>query len=579
MSAIQSVTARKLPRRCQQAKRQIAVNSAQLPRDLKRTEQQAWASNSERLGGFFLTQVNRQDAVGQYLSDSGLDSRKKVITERKKVDLHILQRHFAATNRGNLIGLHSTSPENTCRWFVIDIDQHHESNPQLAERNEQAALAFFNRLIELGATPLLIDSNGRGGFHIWVFFSMPVSSVKLHAWGLQLIADFEIFGIERPEFFPRQAKLKPEQLGNFVRLPGRHHTYDFYSRIWDGNQWLRGEAAIDRICNVQLCSPEVVSGAASAGNHRKPTRKSAVVEFNAVIDSQVGEKTAAILRKLGELIRSRSGWMACCPAHDDVNPSLSVSESEDGRVLLHCHAGCKNQQVLDSLQIQWADLYPSSAQTSERELRINDSDIQPQTQPGIALRKMRQKYKKLLRLTTHDHLKTLAEQLCVSIESLRNLGVAWSSKHNCWIIPERDGQRQICGLMRRNSDGSKRMVAGGSRGLYLPKSFDPTEERILIAEGASDTLAGMTRGWNIIGRPSADGGVKELMTLLKSSKGEIFVVADNDSKRDGSWPGRTGAERVAQRLAAEIHPTVNVTHPPMDFKDLREWLKTVEVSG
>jgi hypothetical protein len=32
--------------------------------------------------------------------------------------------------------------------------------------------------------------------------------------------------------------------------------------------------------------------------------------------------------------------MACCPAHDDRNPSLSVRRAPDGRVLVHCFAGC-----------------------------------------------------------------------------------------------------------------------------------------------------------------------------------------------------------------------------------------------
>jgi hypothetical protein len=41
--------------------------------------------------------------------------------------------------------------------------------------------------------------------------------------------------------------------------------------------------------------------------------------------------------------------MARCPAHEDRNPSLSIREVE-GKVLLHCHAGCSQQDVIDALK-------------------------------------------------------------------------------------------------------------------------------------------------------------------------------------------------------------------------------------
>jgi hypothetical protein len=41
--------------------------------------------------------------------------------------------------------------------------------------------------------------------------------------------------------------------------------------------------------------------------------------------------------------------MAKCPAHDDHNPSLSIREV-DGKILLHCHAGCAQQDVIDALK-------------------------------------------------------------------------------------------------------------------------------------------------------------------------------------------------------------------------------------
>jgi len=33
-------------------------------------------------------------------------------------------------------------------------------------------------------------------------------------------------------------------------------------------------------------------------------------------------------------------WVASCPAHEELSPSLSIRELEDGRVLLHDFAGC-----------------------------------------------------------------------------------------------------------------------------------------------------------------------------------------------------------------------------------------------
>jgi putative DNA primase/helicase len=58
--------------------------------------------------------------------------------------------------------------------------------------------------------------------------------------------------------------------------------------------------------------------------------------------------------KSKELVRALGGqWcgtygMACCPAHDDTNPSLSVAQ-KNGRVLVCCHAGCSQREVISAL--------------------------------------------------------------------------------------------------------------------------------------------------------------------------------------------------------------------------------------
>ena len=50
--------------------------------------------------------------------------------------------------------------------------------------------------------------------------------------------------------------------------------------------------------------------------------------------------------------------MACCPAHRDRKPSLSINIGNDGRVLLHCFAGCDTESILAAVGMTFTDLYP-----------------------------------------------------------------------------------------------------------------------------------------------------------------------------------------------------------------------------
>src|SRR6266568_3782605 len=77
--------------------------------------------------------------------------------------------------------------------------------------------------------------------------------------------------------------------------------------------------------------------------------------------------TVSVTQKLQTLLdrlqakKVGAEWMAMCPAHPDGTASLAISES-DGRILLHCHAGCSFDAVCAALEIQPRDLFqePSS---------------------------------------------------------------------------------------------------------------------------------------------------------------------------------------------------------------------------
>lgn len=71
---------------------------------------------------------------------------------------------------------------------------------------------------------------------------------------------------------------------------------------------------------------------------------------------------------VGRLERVRRGGpdqvSARCPAHDDKGPSLSVRGLPDGRVLLHCFAGCTVHEVVSALGLDLSALFPPREDTS-----------------------------------------------------------------------------------------------------------------------------------------------------------------------------------------------------------------------
>lgn len=71
-----------------------------------------------------------------------------------------------------------------------------------------------------------------------------------------------------------------------------------------------------------------------------------------------------LLQHLHKVKRTGAGtWTACCPAHDDRGPSLAVREIEDGRILVHCFAGCGVDEVLAAVGLTFGDLFPSGPVT------------------------------------------------------------------------------------------------------------------------------------------------------------------------------------------------------------------------
>ena len=72
-----------------------------------------------------------------------------------------------------------------------------------------------------------------------------------------------------------------------------------------------------------------------------------------------------VLGRLRGIRTSSHGWVACCPAHNDREPSLSIGVGDEGQVLLNCFAGCALEQIVEAMGITTAELFPRTVFKSD----------------------------------------------------------------------------------------------------------------------------------------------------------------------------------------------------------------------
>ena len=204
-----------------------------------------------------------------------------------------------------------------------------------------------------------------------------------------------------------------------------------------------------------------------------------------------------------------NGWMAHCPAHDDRKPSLSIREAEDGRTLIHCHAGCAPEQILESMGLEMADLFPE-----KRKATIVDQYVYCDA-----------KNRKVLRVTR-------LEPKAFFQEGYRN--GAWDK------------------------------AAPKGKLLYrLPEIVKNPPKPVYVVEGERDADGLAKRG--LLATTNPGGAGKWSREYAETLKGRsVRIIPDADS------PGRKHAVQVAESLL-EHGCRVQVVELP-DVKDVSDWL-------
>jgi hypothetical protein len=286
-------------------------------------------------------------------------------------------------------------------------------------------------------------------------------------------------------------------------------------------------------------------------------------------------------------------WMARCPAHDDRNPSLSVSEGDGGRVLFNCFAGCAAEAVAAALGLKMADLMgdggtPNSehrtlnaerrTQNSERGTRKGGKkERQPFSLAGLrpgGIWRLRGRPKEFVERYDYH-----TEDGSVLFTKLRFRDTETLAKTFIQLTPAPDGSPRW--LFGRASNGVDEVL------YHLPEVVRAASAggEVWIAEGEKDVDA--LRRLGLVATCNADGAGKWRGELADALKGcaRVTIIADNDpgeaeAKRRSPgtrewWQGQRHATDIADSLEARGIPWRAFTLPDAGgfaCKDAAEWL-------
>lgn len=274
---------------------------------------EGWAGHAHSLADWTLSRlINRLDCWGGYrpASDVGREFTRtdgtkgrlgSQTTRKGRLTRRLVARHYAATDRTHIVGLHSTSPSNTSMWGALDIDVHDGSTVS-PDVTVAAALAWYEILRSRGFRPLLTTSNGKGGYHLRILFKTPAPTADLFQWLRRLVADHAQHGLTAPpETFPKQPRIEPGQFGNWLRLPGKHHTHNHWSEVWNGNCWLAGEDAVAHLLSLNGDPAELIPPAPPAPPPATP------LPYRPVVAPEADVLTRRIQAYLAKLPRLSAG--------------------------------------------------------------------------------------------------------------------------------------------------------------------------------------------------------------------------------------------------------------------------------
>jgi hypothetical protein len=268
--------------------------------------------------------------------------------------------------------------------------------------------------------------------------------------------------------------------------------------------------------------------------------------------------TEVILSKLSGVKKAGNGWMARCPAHDDGKASLSISEGDDARVLVKCHAGCTVGDICAATGLKTSDLFNAAVASTSRKpshlSNLANSSSYGKTFPTAndALRILEGKLGKRSAMWTYENAKAKPVGLVLRWDGPDGKEIRPVSRlDESWSIAAMPEPRPLYQLPTLASAGI-----------------------VVVTEGEKAADAAISIGFTTT--TSAGGAQAAGKTDWAPLAGkEVWILPDNDS------PGRKYASEVAGILSKLMPPpAVKIIELPglPPAGDIVDWLRVSTAS-
>ncbi len=273
--------------------------------------------------------------------------------------------------------------------------------------------------------------------------------------------------------------------------------------------------------------------------------------------------------------KAGNGWMARCLAHDDREPSLSISVGDKGKVLVRCHAGCDQTSVIAELRARglWKDDNHHRRHIVRRERRpaLHAPPNRAETKRTVTALRLWEASLPALGTLAETYL--LSRGLCLPLPTTIRFharlkhptGGIWPAMVALVTRGTDDAPLAIHRtFLARDGAGKapvvpQKMMLGPCRGGAV--RLGAVHDVLMVGEGIETCLAAMQATGHPAWAALSTSGLRALD--LPEQVREVIVLADGDD------PGEAAAREAALRWKREGR-FVRVARPPRgcDFNDL-----------